>query len=207
MGTALTDDYNQDSTKLHEKKRTKSLSWWYVPLLPSLTTLGVLKCFPSLYHKFLSNDMWLPSCPRTATLLKAWKLPSLLCFELSWQNPAGNRLDTRGCWRRSKISRGHSIAHKIQLFFFVLICSSYSAVVYFWRNLDFGCQELKHLAPGERLKSFMKAAQILAKAFVSQDILSEGSIHETYQLLVVFMTMRDLNPLPLPLADHFKFIR
>lgn len=78
--------------------------------------------FPSLYHKFLSNDMWLPPCPRTATLLKAWKLHSLLCFKLSWQNPAGFRLDTHGCWRRSQISRGHSIVHKIQLFFFFFPC-------------------------------------------------------------------------------------
>lgn len=80
--------------------------------------------FPSLYHKFLSNDMWLPPCPRTATLLKAWKLHSLLCFKLSWQNPAGFRLDTHGCWRRSQISRGHSIVHKIQLFFFFFSLSA-----------------------------------------------------------------------------------
>lgn len=165
--------------------------------------------FPSLHHKFLSNDMWLPPCPRTATLLKAWKLHSLLCFKLSWQNPAGFRLDTHGCWRRSQISRGHSIVHKIQLFFFFffLVCRSYSAVVHFWRNLDLGSQDLKQLAPEERWKSFMEAAQILAKAFVAQDILSEGSTHETYQLLVAFTTMRDLNPMPLPLVDYFKFIR
>lgn len=114
-------------------------------------------------------------------------------------------------WLLKKVSNQQGTFYCSQnptlFFFFFLVCRSYSAVVHFWRNLDLGSQELKQLAPEERWKSFMEAAQILAKAFVAQDILSEGSTHETYQLLVAFTTMRDLNPMPLPLVDYFKFIR
>lgn len=135
------------------------------------------------------------------------------CIPCCASSSPGKILQGSG-WTPMAVEEGLKSAGDILLFtksnsffFFFLVCRSYSAVVHFWRNLDLGLQELKQLAPEERWKSFMEAAQILAKAFVAQDILSEGSTHETYQLLVAFTTMRDLNPMPLPLVDYFKFIR